>query len=130
MTASADNSSRFGVHLSRDDVARLKVIRYQRGDEFRSCALRLFSRLEWRSLSTDWKYRGVLDDITEPRTFVRIVAACPPPPRRGIFRLVSLASGWRRWSVGRSAPFRHQHLFKRAERIPTEVDEAEAALSR
>jgi hypothetical protein len=68
--------------------------------------------------------------ITEPRTFVRIVAACPPPPRRGIFRLVSLASGWRRWSVGRSAPFRHQHLFKRAERIPTEVDEAEAALSR
>jgi hypothetical protein len=39
------------------------------------------------SLSTDWKYRGVLDNITELRAFVRIVAACPPPPRRGIFRL-------------------------------------------
>jgi hypothetical protein len=36
------------------------------------------------SLSTDWKYRGVLDDITELRTFVRIVAACPPPTERGL----------------------------------------------
>jgi hypothetical protein len=30
----------------------------------------------------------VLDDITELRAFVRIVAACPPPPRREVFRLV------------------------------------------
>jgi len=82
------------------------------------------------SLSTDWKYRGVLDDITELRTFVRIVATRPPPPPRGVFRLVLLVSGWRRWSSGPRAPFRHQHMFKRAERIATEVDEAEAALSR
>jgi hypothetical protein len=38
------------------------------------------------SLSTDWKSRGVLDDITEVRTFARIVVACPPPPRRGVWR--------------------------------------------
>jgi hypothetical protein len=47
----------------------------------------------------------VLDDITELRTFVRIVVACPPPPPRGVFRLVLLVSGWRRWSVGPKCSF-------------------------
>jgi hypothetical protein len=35
------------------------------------------------SLFTDWKYRGVLDDITELRTFVRIVAAIRRHPGEG-----------------------------------------------
>jgi hypothetical protein len=83
-----------------------------------------------QSLSTDWKYCEVLDDITELRTFVWTEAACPPPTRTGVFRLVLLASGWRCWSVGPKCSFSPPAPVQRTERIPTEVYEAEAALPR
>src|ERR1700722_19095368 len=106
MTASAGNPTRSDLVFTSAVIRLLlQVIRHQGGDEFRSCALRLFSRLEWSHSPPIGSIGGVLDDITELRTFVRIVAACPPPPRRAVFRLVLLASGWRCWSFGPKCSF-------------------------
>src|SRR5208337_1389014 len=57
-------------------LERQQLLEGGRREGFRFCALRVLSRMEWSQSPPIGKYGGgMLDDITELRTFVRIVAA-------------------------------------------------------
>ena len=95
------------------------------------------------SLSTAWKLGGgMLDDIAELRTFVRIVAAGSLSAASREMGLALSVVSKRLATLERRAEVRliarstrslalteeGQHLFERAQRILAEIDEAEAAL--
>ena len=57
-------------------LERQQLLEGGRREAFRFCALRVLSRMEWSQSPPIGKYGGgMLDHITELRTFVRIVAA-------------------------------------------------------
>src|SRR5271165_2846163 len=108
-------------------------------------AIRLLSRAEWRHSPPIGKYGGrMLDDITQLRTFVRIVAAGSLSVASREMGLALSVVSKRLATLERRAEVRliarstrslalteeGQHLFERAQRILAEVDEAEAELTR
>src|SRR5271166_1297647 len=124
-------------------LERQRLLEGGRREGFRFCALRVLSRMEWSQSPPTGKYGGgMLDDITELRTFVRIVAAgslSAASREMGLAlsvvskRLATLERRAEVRLIARStrslAPTEEgQHLFERAQRILAEIDEAEAAL--
>src|ERR1700729_2738072 len=116
-----------------------------RRKQSRSCAIRLLPGPKWSHSPPIGKYGdGMLDDITELRTFVRIVAAGSLSAASREMGLALSVVSKRPATLERRAEVRliarntrslalteeGQHLFERAERILAEVDEAEAALTR
>ena len=116
----------------------------RRQSAFRFCAQGVLSRREWSQSPPIGKYGdGMLDDISELRTFVRIVATGSLSAASREMGLALSVVSKRLATLERRAELRliarntrslalteeGQHLFERAQRILAEVDEAEAALT-
>src|SRR5271165_479093 len=125
-------------------LERQRLLEGGRREGFRFCALRVLSRMEWSQSPPIGTYGGgMLDDITELRTFVRIVAAGSLSAAAREMGLALSVVSKRLATLERRAEARliarntrslalteeGQTLFERAHRILAEVDEAEAALT-